>query len=109
MKVCKIQADTIADNTPYIYVVHAMRWGNPENHSYIVTASYKPDMAIKSAESEEIRRGGKYGCEVVKCMVGRHEIIRKPYDGKVNCYNCANFNPYSDCSVCKNFSRWEQK
>lgn len=67
---------------PEIYVVHAMRWGDCEKHSYIVTATLNKADALSAAETEEMERGGKYGCEVSCFNCGEKTIIRKPYDGK---------------------------
>lgn len=65
-----------------IYVVHAMGWGDCEKHSYIVLATNYLDDATEAAESEEMERGGKYGCEVLSFNYGEKTIIRRPYDGK---------------------------
>jgi hypothetical protein len=65
-----------------IYVVHAMRWGDCEKHSYIVAATLNKTDALSAAEVEEMERGGKYGCEVSCFNNGEKTIIRKPYDGK---------------------------
>ena len=65
-----------------IYVVHAKRWGDKENHSYIVTATLNKADALSVAETEEQERGGKYGCEVSCFNCGKKTIIRKPYDGR---------------------------
>ena len=62
-----------------IYVVHAKRWGESETHNYIVAATLKESDAIIAAEFEEIERGGKYGCEVVRFVCGEKTVIRKPY------------------------------
>ena len=62
-----------------IFVVHAMRWGDCEKHSYIVTATLNKFDALSAAETEEVERGGKYGCEVLSFNCGEKTIIRKPY------------------------------
>ena len=49
-----------------VYTVRACRWNNSETHSYIVGVYTSKEKAIKAAESEEIYRGGKYGCEVLE-------------------------------------------
>ena len=71
-----------------IYVVHAMRWGDCEKHSYIVTATLNKVDALSVAEIEEQERGGKYGCEVSRFNCGEKTVIRKPYDDKPTCYTC---------------------
>lgn len=65
-----------------IYVVNAMRWGDCEKHSYIVTATLNKADALSAAETEEIERGGKYGCEISCFNCGEKTVIRKPYNGK---------------------------
>lgn len=63
-----------------IYVVHAMRYGNPEKHSYILLATHSGIRAMAAAEREEEERGGKYGCDVIKFSGKEGEIIRKAYN-----------------------------
>lgn len=67
---------------PAIYVVHAMRWGDCEKHSYIVLATMREIDAMAAAEMTEIYRGGKYGCEISCFNCGEKTIIRKPYNGE---------------------------
>lgn len=79
----KLDASRIETPTmPPIYVVHAMRWGDCEKHSYIVTATLNKADALSAAETEEIERGGKYGCEISCFNCGEKTIIRKPYNGR---------------------------
>ena len=63
-----------------IYVVHAMRCGNPEKHSYILLATHSGIRAMAAAEREEEERGGKYGCDVIKFTGNESETIRKAYN-----------------------------
>lgn len=79
----KLDASKIATpSMPAIYVVHAMWWGDRENHSYIVTATLNKFDALSAAETEEVERAGKYGCEVSCFNCGEKTIIRKPYNGE---------------------------
>ena len=79
----KINANNIdTPAMPPIYVVHAMRWGDCEKHSYIVVATTQEIDALAAAEMTELERGGKYGCEISCFNCGEKTIIRKPYDGK---------------------------
>jgi hypothetical protein len=79
----KLDASRIETPTmPPIYVVHAMRWGDCEKHSYIVTATLNKADALSVAEKEELERGGKYGCEISCFNCGEKTIIRKPYNGR---------------------------
>ncbi len=55
---------------PEVYTVHAHRWGNRDNHSYIVGVYPDKEQAIKAAEDEEQHRGGKYSCEVTEWSLG---------------------------------------
>ncbi len=55
---------------PEVYTVHAHRWGNRDNHSYIVGVYPDKEQAIKAAEDEEQHRGGKYSCEVIEWTLG---------------------------------------
>lgn len=51
---------------PY-YIVEALRWGERENHSYVVGLYSELDRAIKVAEEHTEYRGGKYQCVVLQC------------------------------------------
>lgn len=53
-----------------IYVATAYKWGERDNHSYVVTASSKKHAVIVAAEEEEKIRGGKYTCEVLEIESG---------------------------------------
>jgi hypothetical protein len=54
----------------FIYVVTAYRWGDLNEHGYVVTATSKKHRAIKLAEEEENRRGFKYECQVIEVEAG---------------------------------------
>jgi len=57
---------------PTVYTVHAYRWGEQDNHSYIVGVYPKKHAALKAAEAEEAYRGGnKYACEVLEWTLGK--------------------------------------
>lgn len=94
-----------------IYVVHARRWGESEGHSYIVVATTREIDAFAAAEFAEYQRGGKYGCEISCFKDGEKTIIRKPYDGKPNCYSCEHSRERTGliCQNCKSFSNWSKK
>lgn len=48
-----------------VYTVHAFRYGDRDNHSYIVGLYTKKSAALLAAEREREWRGGsKYFCEV---------------------------------------------
>lgn len=53
-----------------IYVVIAYRWGDCENHSYLVGTTFRKDNAIKMAQKENEYRGGKYTCTVYEVLNG---------------------------------------
>lgn len=94
-----------------IYVVHAMRWGDCENHSYIVLATIREIDALAAAEMTELERGGKYGCEISRFNCGEKVIIRKPYNDKPNCYSCEHGRERTGliCQGCKSFSNWSKR
>tara|TARA_R110000803_G_scaffold35848_1_gene77275 strand:+ start:3309 stop:3626 length:318 start_codon:yes stop_codon:yes gene_type:complete len=47
-----------------VYVVEALRWGDRENHSYVVGVYSNKESAEAAVESETDWRGGKYECVV---------------------------------------------
>jgi hypothetical protein len=49
-----------------VYVVHMLRWGSRENHSYIHSAHDTMNSAYKAAEEEANNRGGKYEYEILE-------------------------------------------
>ena len=57
-----------------INIITAYRFGDKENHSYVVGAFSTKDEAIRQAKKEEEWRGGKYDCEVIS---GRINESRK--------------------------------
>ena len=105
----RLDATSISPATPYIYAVHAMRWGCPENHSYVVLATLRIEEALAAADSEEMDRGGKYGCEITRFYLGEKTVIRKPYNDKKTCYTCANLISRPECDDCVKFSKWIKK
>jgi|GEM_PF-3491937 len=52
-----------------VWVVVAYRYGMRDLHSYVVGAYSSEEAARAGAAGEMDYRGGKYGCEVVKCEV----------------------------------------
>ena len=50
-----------------IYIVESLRWGERENHSYIVGCWDNLDAAKKVADEHSHYRGGKYQCIVQQC------------------------------------------
>ena len=58
-----------------IYVVQAYRWGNRENHSYVVGVYDTKEQAIIAADKEEESRGIKYNCAIISTSLNeRHNI-----------------------------------
>lgn len=47
-----------------IHIVEALRFGDRENHSYVVGVYTDPEKAKEVAQAEEHWRGGKYECEI---------------------------------------------
>lgn len=58
---------------PTVYTVHAYRWGDRENHSYLVGVYSKKHAAMKAGERETEYRGGKYECEVIEWQLDRDD------------------------------------
>lgn len=52
-----------------IYVVTMYRWGNRENHSYLLCICDAENKAVKRAKKEEHYRGGKYKAEIIKLQI----------------------------------------
>jgi len=62
-----------------VFVVMAHRWGDPELHSYVVGVFSTREAAEYAFETEEIDRGGKYGCSIRRFDLGKpgSEMVRK--------------------------------
>jgi len=69
-----------------IYIITAYRFGDKENHSYVVGAFSTKDEAIRQAKKEEEWRGGKYDCEVIVMQLNdplkykNYEVVYKKCD-----------------------------
>lgn len=66
-----------------IYVIHALRYGDPEKHSVIVAVVEKKQQAFDLAINYEWYRGGKYGCKVFEMDTkdtGIKKAVREPFD-----------------------------
>lgn len=55
-----------------LYVVTMYRWGDANNHSYVLGVFSKKETAIKRGESESFFRGRKYMPECLE--IGMNEI-----------------------------------
>lgn len=51
------------------FVVTAYRWGQRQNHNYLVCVCNTLVEAKEAADKEASYRGGKYGCEVVETSI----------------------------------------
>ena len=49
-----------------IYVTTMYRWGDRENHSYVVYAGFDKDAAIKCGIDTHWYRGKKYDAEIIE-------------------------------------------
>lgn len=47
-----------------VYTVHAKRYGNDDDHSYIIGVWSDYGAAIQQAEAHAAHRAGKYSCEI---------------------------------------------
>ena len=54
---------------PYLYIVHMLRYGNRENHSYVLGVFDNKNKAKSAGAAEEAYRGGKYEPDIVKCVL----------------------------------------
>ena len=54
---------------PTYYVVEALRWGDRENHSYVVGVYDTMKLALVAKATEEAWRGGKYHCDITKISI----------------------------------------
>ncbi len=61
-----------------VYTVHAYRWGDPDNHSYLVDVTFDKQEALETAEAEACWRGGKYECEVREWQPGTKNADGSP-------------------------------
>jgi len=70
------------NNSTYVYIVTARRWGDEETHSYIVGWCYEFFMAKEMADTVIEDRGGKYAGVAEKVYIGnppsknRKEVYR---------------------------------
>ncbi len=62
-----------------LFVVEALRWGDDENHSYIVGIFEKKQAAIYAGEIEETWRGGKYKCRTTEHTLGYIDKKQRAY------------------------------
>jgi len=76
------------------YIVTAYRWGDNDvlqrqdneetnrvyKHSYVVGLFDDVELAIKVALEEKDRRGGKYECQIVKCIGMNSGVFTKHYN-----------------------------
>jgi endonuclease V-like protein UPF0215 family len=60
-----------------VYTVDAFRYGDRENHSYLVGVYSTKEKAEKTAKQEEIHRGGKYECEILEWDLDRKEYTKE--------------------------------
>ena len=74
-----------------IYTTLARRWGEFDNHTYIIYMGWSKSKAITSGEQEMDDRGGKYSYEVcestpddketVKTIISSSDTYKKYHDG----------------------------
>ena len=51
------------------YVVHMLRYGNSESHSYILGVFSKKHSAMSAGSAEQLYRGNKYEPNIVECIL----------------------------------------
>jgi hypothetical protein len=54
-----------------IYIVTMYRWGNKENHSYVIGAFTDSKEAVKAGISHSQYRDGKYDPEIIEVDLNR--------------------------------------
>ena len=52
-----------------VYVVMMYRWGNRENHSYVVGVFSTEEKAIEAAQEEDNNRARKYDPEILEVTI----------------------------------------
>lgn len=57
------------------YVVTMYRWGDRENHSYVIGIFNEKHIAIKTGKKEQEYRGGKYSPEVLEFDINQPNSI----------------------------------
>ncbi len=57
-----------------VFVITAYRWGNRDNHSYVVGVFSSMKLAKARAYDEEKDRGGKYKCHIVRTQIDQNEV-----------------------------------
>lgn len=73
-------------HSPKIYVVKMNRWGNQENHSYVLGVYTDIQKALNAANYEETERGGKYKAEINEMAINNSSYYRTIISlNKVNC------------------------
>jgi len=60
-------ADTVKKNA--LYVVHMLRYGDREKHSYILGVFDKMHHAQQAGAAEQAYRGNKYSPDIVECVL----------------------------------------
>ena len=66
-----------------VYVVTMYRWGNRENHSYVVGVYSSNESAIEAAKCEANSRGGKYEAEILRIPLDAPWSMDLVYDPAV--------------------------
>lgn len=63
------------------YIVEALRWGERENHSYILGLYSDLERAKQAADEHTEYRGGKYQCVVLGC--GMDEQLDQDWNARM--------------------------
>lgn len=64
-----------------LYIVEALRWGNTEDHTYVVGIWDTFDAAKKAADEHAEYRGGKYVCQVWQAKL--NEVINSDWNSSI--------------------------
>ena len=69
--------------THKVYVITAYRWGDRENHSYLVAVSFDQTRAEEIAHDHCQYRGGKYACVVESVVIDDFDNDADEYSEEV--------------------------
>lgn len=74
-----------------IFIVKLLRWGDRENHSYLVGSYSTYEKALEMAERAMLARSGKYDAEIYEDIMDTHHMdlyrVIRWGDFDINKYN----------------------
>lgn len=85
------------------YIVEALRWGDREDHSYVLGLYSDLERAKRAAEEHTEYRGGKYQCLVHQC--GMDQQVDQDWSASVMHQTKLAFEPDEDSVRMQNMLR----